>query len=502
VVRDHALTGREIEELAQVFHAQHLAALLLEEAGIPRGRQPAWPVGGTPETFWREMNERLRGGIVDEGTIRLLRAAVRRYPANRVFAAGVAAHPPEWLSGRRLIAAVSGSPLLAVSASTGREQDRDRRPGEGQIAEYRLSQPGEPNSLRAIAFSPDSALLVSFGRDGSARLWYVGTGRDRSPIQQVGSFDHPKPLRRAVFSPDRRMLAVVCADDGGDVAGEVWLWDMAGGRCTHVLPHPVAPSSLVFSSDGSYVVAGGPGYLWRWAVASGMLAGQGSLGGSGSVVEVSADARLVAVAEPGALEVTVADVVGAAPPRRIPVGAAISKIGFSSDGGRLATLDREGVVRLWEPRTGAPVHVFDLDRRPVLGFALSPDGRLLATRYVDHPGRRRLRPRSASGTYTVRVTDLDSGRMRWSFRHDWAPRGLLFGPGGRFLVVYNQARASVYLHELATPTADATPKHLRHDALVSAVAVSLDGRWLAAATDAGTVVLWDLQLPRADEGTI
>jgi WD40 repeat protein len=490
------------------------------------------------------MNRHLGFGIVADGAVRILRAAVRGYPANNVFVDALEARqsrrppgrsadtgglPPKLgedlrekecgqLSGRGFLDSVGsasaarpglpgkvpGEPGLPepepVSAlptvppmSPRAGHARPRGADEPHMPEQRFSLPGgAPKSLRGVAFSADSSLLVSWGRDGTARLWDVGTGGGgHLPNDSLRLFSHPEPVRRAAFSPDRRLLATVCADDRKDVPGEVWLWDVASGRRSHVRPHRTVPSSLVFSPDGSHVVTGGSGEVWLWDVADGTSAGPRVLGGPESVVEVSADARLVAVAELGSSEVAVADVAGADVPRRISARAAISKIKFSSDGRLLAILNQGGVLRLWVPLTATVCHTSE-GGPAVLGFALSPDGRLLATRHEDgRDGRRYLQPQYVQRRYTVRVTDLEARRTRWSFPHTRDPRMLVFGPDGSFLVAYNQGHQDVYLHELGMPAADAG--RLRHAELVSAVAVSPDGRRLAAATDAGSIALWDLR---------
>jgi hypothetical protein len=82
------LADAEIQTLATVFHRQASARQLLEAAGIPRRRQPAWQTM-TAEEYWREVSASLVNGVVPDGRVRVLSAAAKMYPANPVLA-GVA----------------------------------------------------------------------------------------------------------------------------------------------------------------------------------------------------------------------------------------------------------------------------------------------------------------------------------------------------------------------------------------------------------------------------
>jgi hypothetical protein len=83
------LSTAEIRALADAFTDPVSARHVLEDAGIPARRHPPWH--GSPEQFWRELNTLLHAGVVADGRTRLLAAALSHYPANPVFAAGLAA---------------------------------------------------------------------------------------------------------------------------------------------------------------------------------------------------------------------------------------------------------------------------------------------------------------------------------------------------------------------------------------------------------------------------
>jgi hypothetical protein len=85
-----ALSNEEIEELANVFGVSVAARHLLEGAGLSAGQIPHLPFGNA-EDFWRQVSGRLAAGVLDFGRWRVLAEALKSYPHNRVFGAGVAA---------------------------------------------------------------------------------------------------------------------------------------------------------------------------------------------------------------------------------------------------------------------------------------------------------------------------------------------------------------------------------------------------------------------------
>ncbi len=104
----------------------------------------------------------------------------------------------------------------------------------------------------AVAFSPDGRLLgaVAVWTDNAVRIWELPSGRDRyslwKPRTSVGT--------TIAFSPDGKTLA------SGNLAGEVILWNVAGGKELMRLNDRLRRcNSLAFSPDGKILAAGGLG---------------------------------------------------------------------------------------------------------------------------------------------------------------------------------------------------------------------------------------------------
>jgi RNA polymerase sigma factor (sigma-70 family) len=237
------------------------------------------------------------------------------------------------------------------------------------------------------------------------------------------------------------------------------------------LRHRFAPA--VFSADGKTLISAGADHeVRRWDVATGRPLRRQPLHTSlpltMPVIEgdtaLSADGKTVAVWGRKALHLW--DGVTGKEIRRIPAEAPLPvRFALSPEGKTLATVDvRAPGVRLWDVATGT--------ERFLLGhpslverIAFAPDGKLLATAGVDH---------------CLRLWDVAVGKelQRVSLGKDRAAC-LAFTPDGRRLAVGRQFGAGVLLFEAAT---------LREqDGLqdpgtyLSCLAFSPDGRRLAGA---------------------
>ncbi|MCM3884327.1 effector-associated domain EAD1-containing protein [Frankia sp. R82] len=77
------LTEAEIEALATMFDTRTGAVQVLEGAGLGREQIPVFD--GSPFQFWTEIAHLLRNGIIEDGRVRLLAAAAKRFPALPAF---------------------------------------------------------------------------------------------------------------------------------------------------------------------------------------------------------------------------------------------------------------------------------------------------------------------------------------------------------------------------------------------------------------------------------
>jgi WD40 repeat protein len=143
----------------------------------------------------------------------------------------------------------------------------------------------------------------------------------------------------------------------------------------------------------------------------------------------------------------------------------ISSLAFTPDGSTLVSGGYDGMVRLWDPTTGA-------ERSPLAGFgerifavAVSPDGRFLAT--GGSAGAVRLLERKSGAVYHM---------LTW---HDGGVTTLAFSPDGRTLASGGRD-GHIRLWEVESGQPQRTL--LGRFRVIDSVSFSPDGRLLAAGT--------------------
>lgn len=377
----------------------------------------------------------------------------------------------------------------------------------------------------------------------AARTDRSGNPLPPGAVARLGSlrFRQGSLILSIAYAPDGKLLAV------GDWRGSVYLWDVATGKivrrmeaalwCHFGFPPFRPEGKLAFSPDGKLLALDGAADRIHNGAARGILLCDTK---SGKVIRrlsrtpsntfaFSPDGKVLAVAEEK--RVCLLDSFSGKERATLDPGeTSVRGLTFAKDGKSLVmVLSSFGAQNLcvWDLRANKEIRRFPIGLR---GFALSPDGMLLASRGDDNRSiqildvvsskeRRQFRFRDDEGSdhfafspdgknlacvgrswkrkevYFVRSWDVASGKPSWRVEgSQYLCSDLAYAPDGKTVAV---AWVQVQLLDAATGKDLFPPRENFPD--VSTIALSPDGRMAAtSARDDGVIRLWEL--PACKEG--
>jgi WD40 repeat protein len=273
----------------------------------------------------------------------------------------------------------------------------------------RINAGGHTGSVRALAFTPDSARLCSAGLDKDVQVWNIKAvtrdiqrilPRERTIRWQVG-----RGLRGSIYAlasaPSDGLLAIGGYGAMGSL-GEILLLDPVAGTLSDVLEsHRQTVCSLSFSSDGTALASNdveGRAVLWKrpqWQPAVLSEPDDKAYGvEKAAVIAKQPKLRPIALAGNDQVVLPVFDSEGkdnrlrwkikltsTAEPRKSRVldtihYGMVTALAASTDGSSLASADLEGNLYLWDLTRAAPPQPLKAGA-VVLSLAFSPDARTL-----------------------------------------------------------------------------------------------------------------------------
>jgi RNA polymerase sigma factor (sigma-70 family) len=197
----------------------------------------------------------------------------------------------------------------------------------------RLAADGEIGG--AAAFSPDGKILATASRDHSICLWDCSSGKELGRLS-----GHDKAIHSLAFSQGGKVFA--SAGDGR----EIRLWDIDKGKQLRALQGEQGFNSrLAFSPDGKILASLG----YKNDFASGLL-----------------DSGVLCLWNPETGE-------------KLHRWEGVTAMAFSPDGKTLATVQRDGVIRRWEPDTGKEIDPPDGHFGRINSLKFAPDGKTLVS---------------------------------------------------------------------------------------------------------------------------
>jgi WD40 repeat protein len=359
--------------------------------------------------------------------------------------------------------------------------------------------PWRPTAQARQVVFKDLSKIATVGADGTARIWDLRSGRELLPLQGVNGH----PVVKVAFRPGSAQIAAA----GGD--GTVSLWNLDDSHAGAIL-------FIAFSRDGHRLATSGDdGTLKIWNADTlhvlGTLTGEGSELTDVYALAFDADgSRLFAASSEGRL--TVWDLTDLNnPPKRKDFFSVGIKNGvtlvLSEDGNSLVTAGEEGAARVWDvTKANHPSRRFGGPEK-VWAFALSENGRRLATVNQDRDRVQIWDEGMTKDSWSISGQGLDAGK-------DVKFWDVALSPDGRYLMSHNE-KGPILLWDVCSKKPGAMQRlwavlrpmllwdvcskkplslpadFLKYANVRSGLAFSPDGDHLATAT-AKTVVVWDI----------
>ncbi|KAB2909732.1 MAG: WD40 repeat domain-containing protein, partial [Kofleriaceae bacterium] len=328
-----------------------------------------------------------------------------------------------------------------------------------------------PNGLyvRAVAFSPDGARLVTTGGDHAFRIWNTATGELEVLLESFAAAgDTPHSVGGAIdarFSPDGRVLLTASGTD-------LRRWRVTREPLITELDTGMYLYSAKWSPDERYIAAVGRGAAIFDAATGARVRSLDVPATRLLDVEWSRDGQhLVICGDERTALVFAADGshVGSLDGHDAHVNGAV----FSPDGAQLVTASDDGRAHIWDARTWAHVRTLAHPHR-VLSATWSRDGALVVTAGWD----RTLRIWNAATGALVRA--IPGGTTQYLYA-SLSPDGRVVASAGHDgEVSLWSARTGARLRSLEG-----------HTGPVTMIEWSPDGEMLATSGDEETTRLWD-----------
>jgi WD40 repeat protein len=374
---------------------------------------------------------------------------------------------------------------------------------------------GHSNGIRALAFTPDSTILISAANDATIKLWRTADGTLLRTLT-----GHGAAVMSVAVSPDGQFLASGSADrttkiwrisdgslvrslgdqgnwvqcvtysrDGSRLAtgtadGYARLWRVLDGACLATLPTGRSIGKVAFSVDNNTLVAiCNPQLIYWWDLANGVSSHSDILGGYGwwNAMDISPDGTLIldAMSHDWFVHFLYPDgslngALGSLDMQGLAYAVAFSPDGnLAAVGGHYVKYDvvLDTMTRLWRVQDNTLLWCLEGHPLPVNVVAISPTGDLIAT---------------GSDDWTYRVwRTMDGAMLRASSAQfaqisvaAFSPDGTKFASGGVGIAVFRVAD----WQQLLSLT--------DHSDVVTSAMFSPDGTWLASGSKDKTVRLW------------
>ena len=344
--------------------------------------------------------------------------------------------------------------------------DEDRKAARQCVFDTQTSL--HKDAVSCLTFSADGSLAASGSEEGSVIIWGV-TGNN-APKQLEG---HGDTVSALAFSRDNCALASASLDE------LIFIWDVARVKKLKELRPSGAMHSLVYTPDGSKLIAGASdGKLYIWDSTTYLLEKVLEknthmvmfivFSHDGQRMATGGMERVCYIWETAQLDAPNPEPLSVLDGHRDIVCAAA----FSPDGNRLVTASYDGSSRVWKAETGEVLVILHEHIGPVWSVAFSPDGKRLV---------------SGSSDSTVKVCDSYSGKRILSLKgHDGMINDIDVSPDGQRIA---SASADNTVRLWGASDGECKTTFNEHDDNVASVMFSPDGIMLASGSLDGKAVI-------------